>query len=362
MTTVRELHNKAMLLAQEAIIAKEQGDRENSEILARQACQLEEQAANMVPFSENSEPTRSILYKSAASLAYQSKDFDKANRLIIQGLSGFPPYQIEEELNNLFDQVRFERNLRTREAFIDSDAIEITIKGDSVGSGIIPYSELKKRIDGMVSIFDKTTLRLLQGQFGTRLKQKLFEPLIEAPKAGSFIVGMKLEVLPNKQLPLLFNAEIVINEIMLGIERVNNNDEVSLREQMGSDEYYRHFVSMTQEMAPDGKKINLVAFTSRNKTVNLTRNRDDIPIVTIAETDKEQEKETAIVVEGVLDYANSQNKKSEMGLTTDNNEQYTITVDAGLEDYVRGYYKRYVRIYGTGINKQIHFIRLEELD
>ncbi len=51
-----------------------------------------------------------------------------------------------------------------------------------------------------------------------------------------------------------------------------------------------------------------------------------------------------------------------MGLTTDNNEQYTITVDAGLEDYVRGYYKRYVRIYGTGINKQIHFIRLEELD
>ena len=46
------------------------------------------------------EPTRSILYRSSAALAQNSLQYDLAERLIANGLAGFPPYEIKEELKN----------------------------------------------------------------------------------------------------------------------------------------------------------------------------------------------------------------------------------------------------------------------
>ena len=91
MTTVKELHDKAMRLAHLALVARHNQEWTQAEDLAREACKYETQAADLVPEGQASEPTRSILYRSAASLAYQSKDFRMAERLIIKGLLGYPP-------------------------------------------------------------------------------------------------------------------------------------------------------------------------------------------------------------------------------------------------------------------------------
>lgn len=115
MDSVRELHDKAMKLAQLAMVARHSQDFKRAEQLARQAYEYEAQAAELIPLAESSEPTRSVLYRSAAWLAYQCKEFTVALKLIQKGLSGFPPPEIEQELKdllkNLCEQVNFENRL-----------------------------------------------------------------------------------------------------------------------------------------------------------------------------------------------------------------------------------------------------------
>lgn len=103
MSNVRELHDRAMQLAHLAMIARHNQEWERAEALAREASAFETHAAELIPEDQASEPTRSILYRSAASLAYQCKEFSVAQRLIAKGLSGFPPPQVEQELKDLYE-------------------------------------------------------------------------------------------------------------------------------------------------------------------------------------------------------------------------------------------------------------------
>jgi hypothetical protein len=110
MKTVRELHDEAMKLAQLAYVAREKGQHARAETLAREAYPYEEKAANLVAEEyaddrKTSEPTRSILYLSAASLAYQCKELKSARHLIVQGLLGYPSGYIKQGLEDLYNAV-----------------------------------------------------------------------------------------------------------------------------------------------------------------------------------------------------------------------------------------------------------------
>lgn len=135
MTTVRELHSEAMQLAQSAMIARHNGETEQSLALAREACTYETQAADLVPEGELSEPTRSILYRSAASLAFQAKDLVTAQRLLAKGLSGFPPPEIEQELKDLYEEVNLEYHLRIRGVVLEDADVQLSMQGAGVGLG-----------------------------------------------------------------------------------------------------------------------------------------------------------------------------------------------------------------------------------
>lgn len=103
--TVRELHHQAMILAQRADLVRHGYPEEISEDkivgLLTEACQLEQRAAEMIPNEPESEPTRSILYLSAASLAYQAGDISQALELVEDGLYGTPPPYIQDQLEQL---------------------------------------------------------------------------------------------------------------------------------------------------------------------------------------------------------------------------------------------------------------------
>ena len=101
MRTVRSLHDEAMALAQLALVARHSGGQERAVALAREAFGFEAQAADLVPAGVDSEPTRSILYRSAAWLALDAKLPDEAVRLAERGLAGSPPASIAAELNEV---------------------------------------------------------------------------------------------------------------------------------------------------------------------------------------------------------------------------------------------------------------------
>jgi hypothetical protein len=94
--SVRDNHEHAMSLADEAFAAKRRGDTVTARNRFQEALQYERLAAQSV--MNDAEPTRSILYRSAASLALACSEYREAERLIATALCGSPPDEIASEL------------------------------------------------------------------------------------------------------------------------------------------------------------------------------------------------------------------------------------------------------------------------
>jgi hypothetical protein len=99
--TVRDLHDEAMQYAMDAHVARDRGDMVAERSLAAQALLLESEAASMVDNVPESEPTRSILYLSAASLAMQAGEIERMRELIAEAWAGSPSPRTAAELRRL---------------------------------------------------------------------------------------------------------------------------------------------------------------------------------------------------------------------------------------------------------------------
>ena len=73
--------------------------------IRRIAMYLEAIAAEELRGEYDAEPSRPVLYRSAASLAFQCCEFEQAEELIKVGLNGNPPAEIRAELEELQGQV-----------------------------------------------------------------------------------------------------------------------------------------------------------------------------------------------------------------------------------------------------------------
>ena len=82
MSEVRELHDQAMALAEKSSVAKINGNLEQANTLLRQAYKNELEAASLLKDISSPEPTRSILFRSAASLAIDCNELREAERLV----------------------------------------------------------------------------------------------------------------------------------------------------------------------------------------------------------------------------------------------------------------------------------------
>lgn len=117
-----ELHDAAMIKAQEAMLARVKGDDAGCERRNRDAFDLERQAAMLLKDAFEYEPTRSVYFRSAATLAFNLRNYREAERLVAFGLSGNPPDEIAMELReisgNMYQELRFSKRtpLRTKAA------------------------------------------------------------------------------------------------------------------------------------------------------------------------------------------------------------------------------------------------------
>ncbi len=112
------LHQQALVLADQAYIARRKGQVEAAIELARKALGYEVEAAKRLPPVAGSEPTRSVLYLAAASLAWQAKDYELALELTAQGRTPWTPAEALAEFDALERNVRLV--LQTRMAKWDS--------------------------------------------------------------------------------------------------------------------------------------------------------------------------------------------------------------------------------------------------
>jgi hypothetical protein len=107
MIQLKDLHHEAMRLVDEAELARRGGNLDVARERLHQAFDRERQAADLAAGDLSQEPTRSVLHRSAASLALECGALREAERLIAAALSGDPPAEIAEELRDLLEQVYF---------------------------------------------------------------------------------------------------------------------------------------------------------------------------------------------------------------------------------------------------------------
>src|SRR5437867_827783 len=99
--SLNELHQQAMELAEEAFVARRREDLATARSLAYRAYLLEKQAAEQ----SQTEPTRSVLHRSAATLALDCGEYREAERLVAAALAGSPPEPIANELREVLDTI-----------------------------------------------------------------------------------------------------------------------------------------------------------------------------------------------------------------------------------------------------------------
>ena len=105
MIETRHLHEEAMAIAAEAFVAQQTGDNERYLSLTKEALDKEKAAAWRLFHKMEAEPTRSVLFRSAAQLAFNYGEIREAEELLSAALAGNPPGEILLELRALYMEV-----------------------------------------------------------------------------------------------------------------------------------------------------------------------------------------------------------------------------------------------------------------
>jgi hypothetical protein len=135
MTEPLDLHNEAMSYAFLADNAKRKDDFIEYLALIKKAFALDKEASLMLKDNLGAEPTRSVLLRSAATLAVQCGEYDEAIQLVAYGLIGNPGAELKAELMDILNEVTLEqegsqeqlRNSNAYLQFLRNKAINIKI-------------------------------------------------------------------------------------------------------------------------------------------------------------------------------------------------------------------------------------------
>lgn len=352
MTTVKKLHRQAMNFAHEATIARNAGDINQAIQLISTAFEHESLAASRVPEGEQAEPTRSILYRSAASLAFQAEHYDQAMRLIALGLSGYPPPKIKFDLLNLLDQVKFKTYLNETAQELTDEGLLIVMRGSAVDVGRILYKEFKKRYDNTIALIDKTTQRLTDRPYkrGKDGAAFTYQKVIEVPAMqSSFAISLQL-LAPSTPSFLLPPPVEVINEVVYGVELAENGQESELRSHINNNQYYTHFVNIVRAMAPDGNNVDHIGFVTTQRNASLSKTKNELPSISVAEIESvaPQKPRKQIEQTGRLAFADDLMKgENAVGIDVGDGKSMKIKLTEGIDDLVTQYWNKIVTVTGV---------------
>jgi hypothetical protein len=356
MSVIREQHRQAIELAERAFEARRLGDCSEAEALFRQAFECERSAAEAVVADLAAEPTRSVLLRSAATLALDCHEYREAERLIAVALSGNLPEEIAEELRDLWEQVQFERHLDLHGTTLDPEELQLSIAGSAVGYGMTQSSAFVERIQAAEKLLLRTAERTRGQPYRERgpIKQSVrndFDLYISVPRAASFAVTLRLGRAHDQQrLPGTQDTSDVIDEALHCLELFNNSQEDDLKHRITEEAYYRNFVGLARQMAPDGDQVKVVGLAvmrdNRVKKVALTRQPESASALSSEGVSHPQAKYT--IVTGVLKFADARRGARRIEVVDERGEAHKVIVPEGMMgDIVKPLWEDVVVITGT---------------
>lgn len=365
-----ELHRLAMDLAEQSELARLDGKLDKAQEFLKEALDNERVAARMLADEFDLEPSRSVLFRSAASLALELGDTREAEKLVALALTGSPPQEIADELRELWEDASFLRHLENRGIDLQPHEVLMSLSGPGVGAGITQSDQLVDRLKDLERLIFRTAERVLQVPFRERGQArtdivKSYQLFLSAPRAGSFSVSVRFGRSSQLELPGLESTVKIIDELLDTLEIFNEADVDDLHLRIPDEAYYRNFVNLARKFAPDGKNIRLVGLTSATPS----RKRKLLLTIPKEESDKYRRpklkliptKAESVTIRGSLRYADHMKEEAgEIRLIDRQGDFHRINVPSGLmTDIVRPLWEFEVVVEGE---RREGIIYLESID
>jgi hypothetical protein len=346
-----------MDFADEARNAVRLGDSGTASKYFGEAYELDSQAAALVLYRFEAEPTRAILFNSAASLAYEAGRYRDAEKMLCAGLAGDPPADIAEDMRDLLEKVNFGRHLELRGAALAQTELRMSMAGKGVSFGVVQNSEFAQRLQLMDKLLIRTAERIQKTEFRTggvpkKAIRDSFNSFVQAPMAASFAITFRVAEpkaqMEMDELTFVGGGAYLVQEVISCMELFNQSDEKSLRARLGSDEYYNNFIAIAQQIAPDGKDIEMVGFTANIDGIehyaNLTRTEQFLSPA-LSPGGESDVLIGSATFSGELRGASSRKPGHEaITIVQDSGKVQTILVPSGVSDIVKPYWEEVVEV------------------
>ncbi|MCY3799398.1 MAG: hypothetical protein OXG84_16440 [Chloroflexi bacterium] len=351
------LHEQAMDWADKARSARRAGDNVAQNGFLKKAFELEKQAALMIQ-SEESEPTRSVLHRSAASLAYKCKMYREAEWLVSRALLGNPPGEIMGELRRLNRKVLLELRLEDKKVSVSDQEFTMNLDGNQVIEGLAPVDLITHRITKLKKIFWNTIRQTNGMAFGSsaQLKNQKYTLWVSAWEPSSIDVVLRLGVSGQMSLSNMGGFDSIFHRVMTNFELLNHGDYGPLQNQIGDNEYYCNFVALAKEIAPDGDDVvtvNLGAVVEgQQREVDFRRQQQEFTGVPLPDLLQPSNGLHAIneylTLRGELQFADGRTEHKQVKLDDINSgKPWTILVpEALMKDVVQPHFGEQVEIVG----------------
>lgn len=316
------------------------------------------------------EPSRGILYRSAATLALHAQLLRDAERAAMVGLLGNPPREIASQLREVMEKATFATHLQLQGIILGSNEIQMTLVGNAIGPGMAPASVVVERIQSVGILVQRTAQRLDQKVFGKKTQDDLYNVYMSPPRVGSFALTLRIGNPIQMTLPGFADYERLIDEFMHNLNLLNENRTEDLRHAISDNDYYQSFVGVAKKLVPDGNNVRAVGFTTLRgdveRTVDLTVTSNDVkPMLLSKEDFKSQTEESMeqLSITGELLFANSMSSsKHTIRVRDDTGKQHTIiTSKAIAEDVVKPYFGSRVTVEVLKKGKKLVFIDINSL-
>lgn len=333
------LHDHAMSLADTGDSARRRGDHELSKAAFEEAVALDRQAAEL----ELSEPSRSILFRSAAWLALEAENAAEAERLAACGLSSRAvPERIKLELRAVAEEarLRLHRPLPPPSA---ASSISLHIEGPEIGFGGADPADIDPRVSAMRYAVIRTAERKASSPFRRRSAPAAALMRQLQPRLTYASASVEVQITLGGSQPNLWDENAaIVREVRLALEAFANGGEDSLASLIPEVDYRRNFALLAAQICPDGRRVTAVDIRSTTAT-------ESLPIVRFRQRTprprhRRKDGNSEVILEGELRAADETGRSNSIKLQT-SEAVFSIRVkDVVMEDIVRPFYGMRVRV------------------
>ena len=345
MDDLKSKHREAMRHAERARIARLEGNEAEMVELTRRALELEREAAYGLLQEFQVEPTRSVLFRSAATLALECGETEEARRLAFQGLAGSPPQEIADELHDIVEEEQFRRHFATRGVELQPDEVQMSLAGPAIAAGIAPSSAIMSRLEGLQNLVFRTAERQAGIEYRKwgRRQQKIgqgYEMFVSAPRTGSFAFSICIGEPKQLGLPGMGKSESVMREVFECFDLLASAGEGGLSEHIGDPAYAANFIALARKIAPDGDSVRWVGLSSffgrtpRHVEVESVSKSPDAS----GEKPMHDSEDLVRRIQGSLRWADATGRMERVRIVDSEGQSHKVRVPLGMDDIVKPYW------------------------